>query len=473
MSFAAAVTRDLTTGSAGRVVSPEFSRIELGGVRRPVLSFADPHPIDADTAREVSRVVRAAAVLDLALDAGADRDVERSSRRRFLDPPRGSRAERAAAELYRRIRLPAKIALRPGVRAERRDALVYLGVDVDKEIYEIEITSAGLDPLELGALKLLEFARTPYPGGWVEAFLVALIADLTAETQAFHDEDNTLLQFRAPFPFNRHRRFDRGNPRFRFVDDALEIEIPEAFKNAAVFAIDFHVIVDDLPHIIPVEAPTDGRPPPGGDPETARADSRRANASGGVPPAFHPDLAFRSAVQAALIPTRTAPKRSTMDVPHLRVAVTTDSLVKCDANFVAAKQMVFYDVSADDSEFVDVVHFSRGGKKGPGGGLGMANGGRCVMEDMGDDDGTGFDPIVERVEALRDCSILMTSGISDLAAVRVQDASVFPVKSEREREIDEVIDAVQIMLRGNPPLWVRRVMRDGGGRRMALDDQEI
>lgn len=162
-----------------------------------------------------------------------------------------------------------------------------------------------------------------------------------------------------------------------------------------------------------------------------------------------------------------------MNAPHLRVAVTTDSLIKCDANFVASKRMVFYDVSAEETEFVDVVHFSRGGKKGPGGGAGMAGGGCCVMEDMGDDDGTGFDPIVERVEALRDCSILMTSGISDLAAVRVSDVNVFPVKSERVREIDEVIDAVQVMLRGNPPLWVRRVMRDGDGTRMALDDQEI
>ena len=162
-----------------------------------------------------------------------------------------------------------------------------------------------------------------------------------------------------------------------------------------------------------------------------------------------------------------------MDVPHLRVAMTTDSLVKVDANFVAAKQMVFYDVSAEDSEFVDVVHFSRNGKRGPGGGLGMVDGGCCVMDDMGDDDGEGHDPIVERVEALRDCSILLTSGLSDLAAVRVQDINVFPVKSETTREIDEVIDAVRTMLRGNPPLWVRRVMRDGAGARMALDDQEF
>ena len=59
-----------------------------------------------------------------------------------------------------------------------------------------------------------------------------------------------------------------------------------------------------------------------------------------------------------------------MDAPHLRIAVTSNSLVQLDANFAAAKQVVFYDVACDASEFVDVVHFRPGGKKGPGGGKG-------------------------------------------------------------------------------------------------------
>jgi hypothetical protein len=29
------------------------------------------------------------------------------------------------------------------------------------------------------------------------------------------------------------------------------------------------------------------------------------------------------------------------------------------------------------------------------------------------------------------------------------------------------------MMNGVPPLWLRRVMRDGCGNRLALDDQEI
>jgi hypothetical protein len=161
-----------------------------------------------------------------------------------------------------------------------------------------------------------------------------------------------------------------------------------------------------------------------------------------------------------------------METPHLRVALTTNSLQKVDANFAAAKQLVFYDVDRDSSEFVDVVHFTPGGKKGVGGGRGGADG-RCVMEDMGDDDGTGRDPLVERVAALKGSSVLFTLGLSDLAAVRINNLRVFPVKSAQVRTIDDVIGNVQRLMRNTPPLWMRRCMRGPGGERLPLDEQEV
>ena len=163
-----------------------------------------------------------------------------------------------------------------------------------------------------------------------------------------------------------------------------------------------------------------------------------------------------------------------MDGTHLRIAVTTNSLVQCDANFASAKQVVFYNVSRDDSEFVDVVRFSKSGRKAPSGGGGKAaNNGRCVMEDMGDDDGTGFDPLVERVEALENCSVLFTLGMSDLAAVRIHAKRVYPVKNSRIRDIDDVIAQMQKLMRDTPPLWLRRVMFGRDGKRLPLDEQGI
>nr|WP_294501156.1 NifB/NifX family molybdenum-iron cluster-binding protein [uncultured Rhodopila sp.] len=163
-----------------------------------------------------------------------------------------------------------------------------------------------------------------------------------------------------------------------------------------------------------------------------------------------------------------------MDAPHLRIAVTTNSLIQVDANFAAARQVVFYDVTRDSSEFVDVIHFSPGGmaKKGPGGGLGKDLG-TCIMDDMGDDDGTGRDPLVDRVDALKGCSVLFTLGLSDLAAFRIHALKIFPVMSATIRDIDEVISNVQRLMKGVPPLWMRRVMRDSDGLRLALDEQEV
>jgi nitrogen fixation protein NifX len=157
-----------------------------------------------------------------------------------------------------------------------------------------------------------------------------------------------------------------------------------------------------------------------------------------------------------------------MDAEHLRIAVTTNSLVTVDANFVAAKQFVLYDVSAEESEFVDAVQFARGGKGKANGGGKENNGGRCVMEDMEDDDGTGRDPLVERVEALDGCSVLFTLGLSDVAAVRVYDLKVFPIKSEKARPIDEVIAQIQTMMTsGAMPLWMRRAISRRSGVELA------
>lgn len=161
-----------------------------------------------------------------------------------------------------------------------------------------------------------------------------------------------------------------------------------------------------------------------------------------------------------------------MDTPHLRIALTTNNLLQVDANFAAARQMVIYDVARDSSAFVDVVNFRRGAKKGLGGGQGGADG-RCVMDDMGDDDGTGHDPLVERVEALKGASVLFTLSLSDLAAVRVHNLRVFPVKNECVREIDDVVAQLQRLMNGSPPLWLRRVMRGPDGERLPLDEQEI
>ncbi len=158
-----------------------------------------------------------------------------------------------------------------------------------------------------------------------------------------------------------------------------------------------------------------------------------------------------------------------MEGPHLRIAITSDSLVNLDANFVAAKQFLLYDVALDEFEFIDALQFSRRSKGKAQGGGKEANAGRCIMDDMEDDDGTGYDPLTERVNAVGGCSVLFTMGLSDVAAVRVNELKVFPVKSERHRSVDEVIAQVQAMMAGTQPLWMRRAISRRTG--VALEAQ--
>ena len=95
-----------------------------------------------------------------------------------------------------------------------------------------------------------------------------------------------------------------------------------------------------------------------------------------------------------------------------------------------------------------------------------------MAEDLASDAASG-DMVSTRVAALAGCSILITKGISDLAAVRVQEADIFPVKTEGTHDIDTVLERLQLLLNGNPPLWLRRVLRDEQGRAVPLDEQGL
>ena len=139
----------------------------------------------------------------------------------------------------------------------------------------------------------------------------------------------------------------------------------------------------------------------------------------------------------------------------IKIAIATNDLLQVDANFAIAKQFVFYEVSADSSEFVDCVQFRAGAKtagsggKGPGGGMG------CSMGDPSG--GVANEHMVDRIDSVKGCAMLFSKGLSDLHAVNVKNLNVFPVKVERNREIPEVIEYVQKMV-AKPPLWMRRAL---------------
>ena len=156
----------------------------------------------------------------------------------------------------------------------------------------------------------------------------------------------------------------------------------------------------------------------------------------------------------------------------VKVAITTNSLTDVDAGFASAGQVVLYSVSSDEAEFLDCVQFRGGARKGvaPGEAKGPGGGRGCAMDDL--TAGIPVDRLNERVEAVADCGILFTLGLSDLHAVHVKRRGVFPVKMERPRSVDDVLANVQSMLKVDPPpLWLRRALRAPDGGKLGMADQ--
>ena len=69
--------------------------------------------------------------------------------------------------------------------------------------------------------------------------------------------------------------------------------------------------------------------------------------------------------------------------------------------------------------------------------------------------------------------MLFTLGLSDLAAVRINNLRVFPVKSTQVRTVDEVIANLQRLMKHTPAALAAPLMRGPRGERLPLDEQEV
>jgi nitrogen fixation protein NifX len=158
---------------------------------------------------------------------------------------------------------------------------------------------------------------------------------------------------------------------------------------------------------------------------------------------------------------------------HLKIALTTNSLTRVDCAFALAKQIVFYDVSRDESQFLDAIRFNGGGAVAPELKGRAKNGGSCWMEDEGETSSAGGDRITPRVDAVKGCHIVFTKGLSDVAAVKLHNIGVFPVKMESGRDIDDCILYLQKMIKGHPPLFLRKALGYVAPNSMQVPGQDI
>lgn len=240
-----------------RSILPEYRQIELY-TKRKSLAFANEHTGPRTAIPFVTELYRAFMTLDTYLAARISFTESQTSWERYSVLPRATMTDKVVAELYRMLRVVRLVAFHQHGHIEIEDGIVKINGAVNQVSLTLEITPAGVTLLESAVTYYLETFNQPYPVAYIDAMLAQYFADLITETRRFADEDRILYQFRQPFAFNRHFRFDCDNPKMSMHDGVLEVEIGPRYTNTAVYPIDFYITIGNVLHIIPVEVLKNG-----------------------------------------------------------------------------------------------------------------------------------------------------------------------------------------------------------------------
>ncbi len=128
----------------------------------------------------------------------------------------------------------------------------------------------------------------------------------------------------------------------------------------------------------------------------------------------------------------------------LRIAFATSDGTAVDQHFGWCQRFDVYEVSADEANLLEI---------------------RVLDAVPIDESGK----IESRLAKVRDCAILNICDIGGAAAAKVVNARIHPVKVPDPTPVAELIVRLQGVLAGNPPPWLRKVLRQRGGPAWTLE----
>lgn len=132
----------------------------------------------------------------------------------------------------------------------------------------------------------------------------------------------------------------------------------------------------------------------------------------------------------------------------MKVAFATQDLERVDAHFGWAKNIAIYDLAPDSYTFVEAVAFAGD-----------------LQEDGNED------KLQPKLEAIKDCAILYVAAIGGSGAARVVASNIHPMKVKEPEKITDLIEKLQVVLRGNPPPWLRKVLSKSGDRTFDFEEE--
>lgn len=249
--------KDLLAGldalAGSRLRRTEYRQIELY-TKKKNLAFAAEPPPRSPALTATAGACWVALLLDAALDARHPEAEGKTGWQKYQALPRKTATEKVVAELFRMLRIVRAVAVHPHGHIEFEDGIIKLNGAIHHVALSLEITPVGLSLLESAVACFLSLDGQPYADAYVDALLLQYLADIVAEVKRFADEDRILYQYKPPFFFNRHFRYDCDNPKTSVSGGRISFEVGPLHRDTVRTPIDFYIIHDGVLHIVPVEA---------------------------------------------------------------------------------------------------------------------------------------------------------------------------------------------------------------------------
>ena len=131
----------------------------------------------------------------------------------------------------------------------------------------------------------------------------------------------------------------------------------------------------------------------------------------------------------------------------MKVAFATQDLKRVDAHFGWAKNISVYELDENGHQ-PDRGHRVR-----------RRSSGRRQRGQAG-----------PKIEAVKDCAILYVAAIGGSGAARVVANNIHPIKVTQPENIEDLLNKLQDVLKGNPPPFLRKAMGKGKERVFDLED---
>jgi nitrogen fixation protein NifX len=118
---------------------------------------------------------------------------------------------------------------------------------------------------------------------------------------------------------------------------------------------------------------------------------------------------------------------------HMKVAFTSSTGEVIDQHFGQCRNFHIWEIGPDEAKLLTTV----------------------TAESSSDDE---EDRIAARANVLADCAIVYTMQIGGPAAAKLVARKIHPMKTNTEVSLQETVERLQEVLRGNPPPWLRKAL---------------